>query len=146
MTGAAVVLGIEWKVDYGRPVIFIVRRSKPFASPAIQMSPNPYQSPKACGEDARTRASRLRLHPFGLVICAIAAFCVYSVATKVPMGELQILRIPWLAVALISIAMFVLCFVFAQQCQRHKVRAELLYLLLPVGMFGYLVCRVVVTG
>jgi hypothetical protein len=110
------------------------------------MSQNPYQPPTSrCVDHAEVPTSRYRLHPFGIAISAVAAFCVHTVATKVPAGELQILRSSWLAaaLALMSISMLVLCFVLAQQCLRVKVRAELLYLLLPVAMFGYVVFRII---
>ena len=127
---------------------FLFLRRLPFSccgsSRRFQMSQNPYQPPISRRvDDAAVPTSRLRLHPFGIAICAIAAFCVHTVSTKVPAGELPILRSPWLAaaLALISLSMLVLCFAFSHRCLRVKVRAELLYLLPPIAMFGYVVFR-----
>jgi hypothetical protein len=106
---------------------------------------NPYQSPNACDADDPNRASRLRLHPLGLVICGVAAFFANALATKVPAGELRILSSPWLAVTmtLASISLFVLCVIFAEQCRRHNAQAHLMYLLAPVGMYAYYGWRVI---
>ena len=105
----------------------------------IAMSENPYQPPHAHDIGATSRRPRLWLQPLGLMIVAFAAFLAHALATKVPAGELQISTAPWVAkiMMLASVSVFALCGVLMQQCRRLNTRAELLYLLSPLGMFGY---------
>lgn len=110
------------------------------------MSENPYEAPNACDIIASSRTSRIPLHPFGLMMGAVAAFFIHALSTKVPAGELQILRSPWLAatLALASISVLVLGVIFTQQCLWRNSRAELLYLLFPVGMHAHFAWRILV--
>ncbi len=109
------------------------------------MNENPYHPPNASDVCAPSRGPRLRLHPLGLIIVAVAVFFIHALATKVPAGTLRIVGSPWLAAALslASISLLVICTVFIQQCRRLNGRSELTYLLAPVAMFVYFVFRVV---
>jgi hypothetical protein len=108
------------------------------------VSENPYEAPNACDIIASSRTSRLPLHPFGLMIGAVAAFFIHALSTKVPAGELQLLRSPSLAatLALVSISVLVLSVIFTQQCRWRNSRAAWLYLLLPVAMHAYFAWRI----
>lgn len=77
------------------------------------------------------------------MIITVAAFFTHSLAVKVRAGDLQVSRSPWLAMtlALASVSVFVLSAVLVQQCRQQYTRAGLLYLLAPVGMYGYFACR-----
>jgi hypothetical protein len=66
------------------------------------MNENPYHPPNACDVAAPRRGPRLRLHPLGLIILAVAVFFIHALATKVPAGALRIVGSPWLAAVLRS--------------------------------------------